>query len=134
MAKEFSIFISHSWSYSKDLENLRKLLKNRGYFNVNFLEPSKQMPINSNNAKYLKSVLKKRIVNANIVLGLAGVYATYSDWMIWELETAEYYDIPIIGIVPRGQKRISSEVRIRSIEDINWYTESIVSAIRKYAI
>jgi hypothetical protein len=38
MAKEYHIFISHSWSYPEDLENLRNLLLNRGYFNVEFEE------------------------------------------------------------------------------------------------
>lgn len=134
MAKEFNIFISHSWSYSKDLENLQNLLIKRGYFNVSFLEPTKQTPIKSIHAPYVRKILRKRILNANIVIGLAGMYATYSDWMIWELNTAEYYDIPIIGVIPRGKKRVSSEVTSRSIDDINWNTESIISAIRKHAL
>ena len=67
MAKEFNIFISHSWSYSKDLENLQNLLIKRGYFNVSFLEPTKQTPIKSIHAPYVRKILRKRILNANIV-------------------------------------------------------------------
>lgn len=134
MAKEFKIFISHSWSYTSDLEALQKLLNERGYFNVEFLEASRKIPINSENATYVKSVLRKRISESNIVLALAGVYATHSEWMIWELDTAIANSIPIVGVIPRGQTNVSREVTSRSKEDVRWWTESIVAAIRKYAI
>ncbi|CEA16731.1 hypothetical protein ING2E5B_2001 [Fermentimonas caenicola] len=134
MAKEFKIFISHSWAHSDDLEALQNLLNARGYFNVEFLEASKKVPINSENATYVKSVLRDRIRNSNIILALAGIYASHSEWMIWELETAQSYGIPIVGVIPRGQERISTEVYSRSKIDVRWNTESIVQAIRTYAI
>lgn len=134
MAKEFKIFISHSWSHSNDLDALQNLLKARGYFNVEFLEASKKVPIYSERASYVKSVLKDRIKSSNIVLALAGIYATHSDWMIWELDTAKENGIPILGIIPRGHERVSTEVYSRSKLDVRWNTESIVEAIRKYAI
>lgn len=134
MAKEFKIFISHSWSYSDDLEALQNLLNVRGYFNVEFLEASKKVPIDSVSATYVKSVLRDRIRNSNVILALAGIYASHSEWMIWELETAQSYGIPIVGVIPRGQERISTEVSSRSNIDVRWNTESIVHAIRTYAI
>ena len=71
MAKEYHIFISHSWSHPDDLKNLRKLLNERGYFNVEFEEASADEPINSSNAVYIKNRLKQKINNSNIVLGIA---------------------------------------------------------------
>lgn len=133
MAKDYKIFISHSWAHSADLKNLQSLLNSRGYFNVEFTEVSKDVPINSENATYIKSILKSKIVNSNVVLALAGVYASYSDWMLWEMDTAINNDVPIIGIIPRGQERISQEVNKRSKTDVRWNTESIVEAIRSYA-
>jgi hypothetical protein len=132
MAKDYKIFISHSWSYTEDLEALQKLLNARGYFNVTFLEATKNTPVDSENAAYVKTVLKARILQSNIILALAGVYATHSDWMIWELETAKANNIPIVGVIPRGQERISTEVYSRSIVDVKWNTESIVDAIRTH--
>lgn len=133
MAKDYKIFISHSWAHSDDLKALQNLLNSRGYFNVEFTEASKDVPINSVNATYIKSRLKSKIVNSNVVLALAGVYASHSDWMIWEMDTAINNDLPIIGVIPRGQERISQEVYKRSKTDVKWYTESIVEAIRTYA-
>lgn len=133
MVKDYKIFISHSWSYTADLEALQNLLNSRGYFKVEFLEASKKTPINSEHAPYVKTVLKNKILQSDIVLALAGVYATHSEWMIWEMETAKANNIPIVGVIPRGQEKISSEVYSRSKVDVKWNTESIVEAIRTYA-
>lgn len=132
MAKDYKIFISHSWAHTNDLVALQNLLNARGYFNVEFMEVSKKIPINSENAPYVKSVLKQKILNSDIVLGLSAIYASHSDWMIWELETAINNSIPIVGVIPRGQERISTEVHSRSIVDVRWNTESIVFAIRSH--
>lgn len=133
MAKSYKIFISHSWAHSDILIDLRNLLNSRGYFNVEFTEASKDVPINSSNATYIKAKLRGKIWNSDVVLGLAGIYASHSEWMQWELEAAKSLGVPIIGVVPRGQERISSEVSSRSVVDVKWNTESIVNAIRNYA-
>lgn len=133
MAKEYHIFISHSWAYPDDLKNLRKLLNERGYFNVEFEEASADEPINSANAVYIKNRLKQKISNSNIVLGIAGMYASYSDWMTWELDKAIELDVPIVGVAPWGQERVSKTVSDRAKEVVRWNTESFVAAIRKWA-
>ena len=133
MAKNYKIFISHSWSYSSDLTDLQNLLNSRGYFNVEFTEASKDVPINSTNATYIQAKLRAKISTSDVVLALAGIYASHSDWMPWELDTAKSLGIPIIGVIPRGQERISQEVYSRSVVDVKWSTESIVEAIRNHA-
>lgn len=133
MAKTYSVFISHSWDHVDDLKNLRDLLEKRGYFHVEFEEASPEEPINSENSAYIRRRLKEKISNSNIVLGIAGMYASYSDWMKWELDTAIAEEVPIVGVIPRGQERISKVVTDRSVEDVHWNTESIVDAIRRMA-
>lgn len=133
MAKEYHIFISHSWAYPDDLKKLRKLLIKRGYFNVEFEEASADEPIDSENADYIKNRLRQNISNSNVVLGIAGMYASYSDWMAWELDKAIQLDVPIVGVVPLGQKRVSKTVSERAVEVVRWNTESIVATIRKWA-
>ncbi|HHS8781893.1 TIR domain-containing protein [Serratia sarumanii] len=134
MAKEYNIFISHSWTYHDTLEDLRKLISNRPYFNAAYSEVSRDEPINSLSAPYIKSVLKGKILASNVVIGIAGVYATHSEWITWELDTALANGIPIIGVVPRGAERVSSVVSSRAVEVVRWNTESIIAAIRKHAI
>ncbi|CAH0996175.1 hypothetical protein EMA8858_02305 [Emticicia aquatica] len=133
MANNYNVFISHSWSYVEDLKKLRTALNERGYFNVEFMEHSPNEPINSENSTYVKQRLKRAILNSNIVLGIAGMYASHSEWIEWELETAKLNAIPIVGVIPKGQIRVSQVVSSRSIVDVDFITERIVEAIRKYA-
>lgn len=134
MAKEYNIFISHSWTYHETLEGLRTLISNRPYFNAIYSEVSREEPINSQNASYIKSVLKAKILKSNVVVGIAGMFASHSDWMTWELDTAVANGIPIIGVVPRGAERVSTTVSARAVEVVRWNTESIIAAIRRHAI
>jgi len=133
MAKNYEVFISHSWDYVDDLKRLRTLLENRGYFNVNFNEVAPEDAIDSTNSAYVKSVLSTKIANSDIVLGIAGIYASYSDWMQWELDKALEKEKPILGVIPWGQEHVSSVVCSRANEIVRWNTESIVDAIRRLA-
>lgn len=133
MAKTYSLFISHSWGHVDDLKNLRRLLESRGYFHVEFEEASPAEPIDSNNSAYIRRRLRDKISNSDIVLGIAGMYASYSAWMRWELDTAIEKGVPIVGVIPRGQERVSSVVSSRAKEVVRWNTDSIVEAIRKWA-
>lgn len=131
--KTINMFISHSWDHVEDLKRLRTLLENRGYFKVDFTEASPDNPINSDKSQYVRIALSRRIGESDIVLGIAGVYATYSEWMQWELDKAIEKGIPIVGVKPWGNIYISKVVSDRAKEVVNWNTESIVAAIRKYA-
>lgn len=131
MSREINVFISHSWDHVEDLRRLRTLLKNRGYFNVEFKEVAPDSPINSSNSEYVKRVLRKNIEDSNVVLGIAGMYASYSEWMDWELSTAISKGKKVVGVIPWGQERISQTVTKYSTENVRWNTESIVDAIRR---
>lgn len=133
MARIYSVFISHSWGHVNDLMKLRKLLEERGYFHVEFEEASPNEPINSVNSEYIRRRLREKISKSDIVLGIAGVYASHSEWMAWELDTALKEKVPIIGVAPWGQERVSSVVFSRAKEVVRWNADSIVAAIRKWA-
>lgn len=133
MAKIYKIFISHSWDHVDDLMNLRKLLEERGYFNVEFEEVPPHDPIDSWNSAYVKSCVSKRISESDVVIGLAGMYASYSQWMEWELNHAILQGKPILGVIPRGQERVSNVVCSKADKVVRWNTESIVDAIRRLA-
>jgi hypothetical protein len=133
MAKEYKIFISHSWQYTGTLEALRNLINARGYFSATYEESTRDKPINSDDEGYVKRRLTQKIANSDVILALAGVYASHSSWMQWELDKAIELGIPVIGVIPRGQDRVSTIVSTRSVVDIKWNTESIVSAIRAHA-
>ena len=70
---------------------------------------------------------------SQVVLILAGVYATYSKWINIEIDLAlrGYLNSkPIIAIRPWGNERISEPVRQAADRIVGWNTESVVQAIR----
>ena len=134
MARNYNVFISHSWSHHDDLEALRNLINKRPYFHANYSEVSRDEPINSINASYIRTRLRERLQSADVIIALAGIYASHSQWMEWELDTALGLGKRIIGLVPRGNERVSAMVSSRASTIIRWNTESIITAIRTYAV
>lgn len=133
MAKTYKLFISHRWEYDNLLQNLKNLLNERGYFSAEYYQIEKGCPINSENASVIKANITKRLKESDVVLAIAGVSASYSEWMQWEMDKALELGLKIVGVIPRGNERISQEVYKRSVEDVRWNTESVVEAIRKYS-
>ena len=133
MVKTYKIFISHSWDYVDDLMNLRRLLNNRPYFYAVYEEVPPHEPINSANDNYIKSKIRERLEESDVVIGMAGMYGSYSEWMQWEIETAKSIGKPLIAVIPWGQERVSSIIAGHADKIVRWNTESIVSAIRELA-
>ena len=133
MARTYSLFISHRWDYDDILQNLKTLLNSRGYFPAVYTQIEKTCPINSDLAWVIKANITKHLQDSDVVLAIAGVYASYSEWMQWEMDKAKELGLNVIGVIPWGQERISQEVYCRSVIDVRWNADSIVDAIRKYS-
>jgi hypothetical protein len=75
--------------------------------------------------------VETRIIQADCVLVLAGMYGSWSPWIQSEIESAQDNGKPIIGVEPHGQQRIPQEVQNAAVEMISWRSESIVAAVRR---
>ncbi len=65
---------------------------------VKFYDTSIGTSINSTNATYIKSVIRERIKNSDIVLCLVGKNTSSSDWVNWEIETAYQLNKKIVAV------------------------------------
>lgn len=137
MANVYNLFISHSWSYSDHYSRLIDLLNQRPYFYFKNYSITKDDPVHtSGSGKKLYNAIYNKMHNCHIVIIMAGVYSTYSDWINKEIEIAknEFSDPkPILAIKPWGNENISQVVRDNCDEIVNWNTESVVDAIRRLA-
>lgn len=133
MAKEYKLFISHSWDHDDVLQDLKNLIDSRGYFPATYTQIEKDCPIDSDKVWVIKANITKRLQESDVVLAIAGVYASYSEWMQWEMDKAKELGLRVIGVIPRGQEHISHEVFNRSAVDVRWNADSIVDAIRNYS-
>jgi hypothetical protein len=136
--KTYDLFLSHSWRYNSDYDRLIELLRNASYFKFrDYSIPVHRPKVDPNSIASVRFVtieLEKQIKPANCILLMAGVYSTHSEWIRREISLAQKYDKPIIGIVPWGQRNVSSIVQNAAHDMVNWNTVSIVNAIRKNSI
>ena len=62
------------------------------------------------------------------------MYVKYRKWIQEELNIAQEYNKPIVGIKRWGQEKTPIEVEKVANEMVGWNTDSIVNAIRRYSI
>ncbi len=122
------IFISHSWGYDIDYDNLVKLLNNRGYFDFRNYSIPQDDRIEGTN-KEVWSQIDSQIKQCSVVIIIVGMYASYSGSIKKEIDIARAYSKPILAIRPRGADKTSS-LKDYAHELVGWNTESIVQAIR----
>ena len=133
----YSLFISHSWTYSDAYEKLTGLLNDASYFSYKNYSVPKNDPIHdAQNQAELYEAIKKQISPSQVVLILAGVYATYSKWIDKEIKISksEFFSPKlIIAIQPWGAEKTSQKVKDNADRIVGWNTSSIVTAIRELA-
>ena len=135
--KTYNLFISHSWDYGSQYENLINLLNKRRYFFYSDYSVPKNDPLHTRGTdQALYNAIKNQIMPSSVVLILAGVYASYSKWIDKEIQIAQtefWTPKPILAIEPWGSQNTSVKVKEAADKIVGWNTENIVSAIRELA-
>lgn len=133
--RQRNLFISHSWTYSNAYESLVSLLDQAPNFIYRNYSVPKDDPVhNAPNAAALYDAIKNQMVFCEVVLIMAGKYATYSKWIQREIQIAkEDYSKPIVAIRPWANEQVSSVVAEVADRLVSWNTNSIVTAIREVA-
>ena len=132
--KTYDLFISHAWTYDDDYYRLVQFLNDANWFKYRNYSVPQHDPLDANNASRLMAALDRQIRPVNVVLIISGMYVTYRDWIQYEIEVAQSYSKPIIGIRPWGSQRVPVAVQSAATEMVGWNTSSIVAAIRRNSI
>lgn len=137
MSKTYNLFISHSWTYSDAYDRLKYLIDNRPYFTFIDYSVPKDNPIhNAPNQAELYDAIKRHIQPCHVVIILAGVYASYSKWIDFEMQIARRgfsTPKPVIAVSPWGAERTSIIAKENADLVVGWNTESIINGIRQLA-
>jgi hypothetical protein len=132
--KSRNLFISHSWSYGDAYDRLVNLLDAAPNFQYRNYSVPKDDPIhNAPNTTALETAIESQMRFCDVVLIMAGKYATYSKWIQREIQIAKAYTRPkpIVAIRPWANEQVSSVVSDAADRLVSWNTSSIVSAIRE---
>lgn len=136
--KKYDLFLSHAWRYNEDYTGLVKLLNSALYFDWrNYSVPEHDPlidPMTPVGVGKLTELLDKQVKPVNCVLILGGMYASHSDWILKEIQIANYYSKPIIGVYPWGQLNMPRIIQDNAIDIVGWNTNSIVTSIRQHSI
>lgn len=132
--KTYDLFITHAWRHDGDYNRLVNLLLAAPLFKWRNYSVPRHDPLDANNALRLRQALDRQIRPVNAVLIISGMYVNYRDWIQYEMEIAQHYNKPMIGIRPRGAERTPKAVQQAAWAMVGWNTNSIVQAIRECAI
>lgn len=130
--RTYKVFISHAWKYDEDYYRVEKMLNDCRNFAWQNMSVPRHDPIK--NAQELTYELNAQMRPANAFLILAGMYAAQSEWIEYEINFARRIGRPIIGVKPWGAQVIPNIVQNNAKEIVGWNTDSIVGAIRSWAL
>lgn len=134
--RHYNIFISHSWAYSDIYHELIEKLDADPRFNYKDYSVPKNDPIhNAPSALALSKAIQDQMRFCDVIIILAGVYASYSDWINKEIVIAKRFTKPkpILAIEPWASEKTSSVVKNNADKIVKWNTISIVNGIRELA-
>jgi hypothetical protein len=136
--RNYDIFISHAWRHNDDYYRLEALLKAAPNFQYrNFSVPTHDPLVNPGTRigqQRLEELLDRQIRPIQCLLVIAGMYAAHRFWIDKEIGLAQSYNKPIIGVAPWGQERLPQSVQFAAHDFVRWNTDSVVGAIRKWAL
>lgn len=122
-------------TYSDAYDKLVALLDAAPNFRYRNYSVPKDDPIhNAPNVDALYRAIKDQMIFCDVVLIMAGKYATYSKWIQREIQIAKKEfskPKPIVAIKPWANEQVSSVVSEAADRLVGWNTNSIVSAIRE---
>jgi hypothetical protein len=130
------VFISHAWAYSEDYLTLASWIFEQrwrvGQASLdirNFSVPQDDPIHDAVNDRELRDAIYSQIARSHVVVIPVGMYATYSKWIRKEINGANYYDKPVLAVIPRGKKRLSGVVVDNADEEVGWTRESVIKGI-----
>lgn len=129
----YDLFISHSWRHNSDYDGLIELLDEKSHFSYRNYSVTKKEKVEGKSDRALKRHIKnKQIKPASVVIVIAGMYSTHSDWIGKEVRIAEDLDKPILSVKPWGAER-TSYITNKADATAGWNKTSIVREIRDLA-
>jgi hypothetical protein len=132
--KTYGLFVSHAWTYNDEYHRLVKMLDDAPNFSWRNFSVPEHDRLEARTTAALTTGLDRQIRPVNAVLILAGMYVNHREWLQAEIEIAQKYPKPIIGVVPWGSERVPTLVQNAAVETVRWNTDSIVRAIRTHSI
>ncbi|WP_201740247.1 TIR domain-containing protein [Salinigranum halophilum] len=130
--RPYRVFVSHSWKYSEQRERIEEFLDGEDRLDWHNFSVPEDNPMEFEDTNDLRQQLYQQVGQANVVVVVAGMYVSHSEWIEEEIAMAEHFGKPIIGVRPNGNKRLPAAVKEAADEIVGWRQQPIVNAIAKH--
>lgn len=126
------IFVSHYHTDAEKIEDMKSLLKNKGFEMRDSSIYEAKAKNDANNEDYIKALIRPHITWASTVVVLIGDKTAKSAWVNWEIEAAERKGKRIIGVYLQDEKDspIPSALTQYGSALVGWNSDSIIKAIQ----
>ena len=125
--KAYHLFISHSWTYADQYNNLVNLLDQAKNFHYHNYSIPNYDPVHVGSDRELSKAIHNQMQPCGIVLVLAGVYASYSKWIDKEIKIARSgfsRPKPILAIEPWIVRKLFG--RQRKCRPDRWWNTKVL--------
>lgn len=95
------VFLSFDSDDIQQIRGLRLLAANPNY-DLEFYDESLKVPIDSQQAEYIKGVIREKIKRASVTLCLVGQNTYKSSWVDWELSESGKQGNSIVAMMLKG--------------------------------
>lgn len=127
------VFLSFKMEDKKQVDGIRLMSWNDN-FDLEFYDESVRSPYNSQNAAYIKSKIKFKINRASVTVCFLGPSTHQSEWVNWELSTAQELRKPIILMgLPKGPSRLTLPASVGGQDWYEWDPDLLQTLIEKAA-
>ena len=130
--RPYRVFVSHSWKYSEQRERIEEFLDGEDRLDWHNFSVPEDDPMEFEDTNDLRQQLYQQVGQANVVVVVAGMYVSHSEWIEEEIAMAEHFGKPIIGVRPNGNERLPAAVKEAADEIVGWRQQPIVNAIAKH--
>ena len=131
--KTRKLFISHSWNYDEHYYQLVNWLNEAPNFQWHNYSVPRDDSCDEVTNKGLTDCILKQMRPAQCIVILAGMYASHSKWIEFEIDEAVRMGKTIIGVKPWGQERIPQKIQDNATIMVGWNQNSVVDAIRNWS-
>ena len=124
------VFISHCWDYDDDYSTIKSWLDNALYYSFSDYSISREKKILGFNNLELKKAIAEQIRQCSVFIVPTAVYASCSNWVNFEIDTAVRMGKPILAVIPWGQKHNSVKVTTCADKIVGWNSNSVIEGIK----
>ncbi len=110
------VFISFDYDHDRNYANMLRAWAKNENIDFDIYDESVTVPVNSQNADYIKRRIRQKIKRASVTLCLIGENTWRSGWVNWEIETSANMGNALVAVfvVPKSKVQyIPRELRVR---------------------